>query len=152
MLNGETAHVLYPDFVIWNKITIELKAVPHRSGTMKNVGILRRKVGGRQENKKRQKESESMDEKTKEMIAIGASVGAHCQPCLEYHVAKGRDVGLTDDEIREAIGVGHMVEKGSMAAMKQFSTGILDAPAKPASSGGCCCPGSAPAKKSGCCC
>jgi len=97
-----------------------------------------------------QKESESMDEKTKEMIAIGASVGAHCQPCLEYHVTKGREVGLTDDEIREAIGVGHMVEKGSMAAMKQFSTGILDVPTKPAS-GGCCCPGSAPAKKSGCC-
>lgn len=79
-----------------------------------------------------------MDEKTKELIAIGASVGAHCQPCLEYHVAKGREAGLTDDEIREAIAVGHMVEKGAMAAMKQFSSGILDAPAKPAASGGCC--------------
>ncbi len=93
-----------------------------------------------------------MDEKTREMIAIGASVGAHCQPCLEYHVTKGRDVGLTDDEIREAIAVGHMVEKGSMAAMKQFSAAILDAPARPATPGGCCCPGSAPTKKSGCCC
>ena len=27
-----------------------------------------------------------MDERTKELIAIGASVGAHCQPCLTYHV------------------------------------------------------------------
>jgi len=90
-----------------------------------------------------------MDEKTKEMIAIGASVSAHCQPCLEYHVGKAREVGLNDDEIREAIAVGHMVEKGAMASMKQFSAGILDAPAKPASSGGCCSGGNA---KKGCCC
>jgi GxxExxY protein len=30
LFDGETAHTLYPDFVIWNKITIELKAVPRR--------------------------------------------------------------------------------------------------------------------------
>ncbi len=90
-----------------------------------------------------------MDEKTKEMIAVGASVGAHCQPCLEYHVNKAREAGLTDEEIREAIAVGHMVEKGAMAAMKQYSSGILEAPPRQQPSGGCC-PGGAPEKK-GCC-
>lgn len=90
-----------------------------------------------------------MNEKVKELIAVGASVGAHCQPCLEYHVNKAREAGLTDDEIREAITVGHMVEKGAMAAMKQFSAGIFDAaPQQPASGG--CCPGGG-AKKGGCC-
>ena len=29
-----------------------------------------------------------LDERTKELIAIGASVCAHCQPCLTYHVNK----------------------------------------------------------------
>jgi len=33
-----------------------------------------------------------MDEKTKELIAIGASVGAHCQPCLAWH-EKARELG-----------------------------------------------------------
>ena len=33
-----------------------------------------------------------MDEKTKELIAIGASVSAHCQPCLTYHVAKAKEL------------------------------------------------------------
>ena len=89
-----------------------------------------------------------MDEKTKEMIAIGTSVGAHCQPCLEYHVNKAREAGLTDDEIREAIAVGHMVEKGAMSAMRQFSVGILDAESEQPAGG--CCPGGAD-KKSGCC-
>jgi AhpD family alkylhydroperoxidase len=79
-----------------------------------------------------------MDEKTKELIAVGASVGAHCQPCLTYHVAKAKELGIAEDEIREAIAVGHMVEKGAMAAMKQFSAEIFDAGATPASE---CCPG-----------
>ncbi len=66
-----------------------------------------------------------MDEKTKELIAIGAAVGAHCQPCLTHHVAKAKEAGLTDDEISEAIRIGHMVEKGAMSAMREFSNGIL---------------------------
>ena len=89
-----------------------------------------------------------MDEKTKEMIAIGTSVGAHCQPCLEYHVNKAREVGLTDDEIREAIAVGHRVEKGAMSAMKHFSASVLDAESEQPA-GGCCPDGTD--KKSGCC-
>ena len=68
-----------------------------------------------------------MDERTKELIAIGASVGAHCQPCLTYHVEKARELGIDDEEIRVAIETGHMVEKGAMSAMKKFSASILDA-------------------------
>ncbi|MHB9097907.1 MAG: sigma-70 family RNA polymerase sigma factor [Syntrophales bacterium] len=29
-----------------------------------------------------------MDERTKKLIAVGASVGANCHPCLEYHVGR----------------------------------------------------------------
>ena len=65
-----------------------------------------------------------MDKTTQELIAIGASVCAHCQPCLTYHVAKGRELGLTDDDIRAAIAVGHQVDKGSMTAMRDFSNGL----------------------------
>ena len=66
-----------------------------------------------------------MDEKTKELIAIGASVGAHCQPCLTYHVAKARELGIDSESIRVAIETGHMVEKGAMSAMKKFSSEVL---------------------------
>jgi AhpD family alkylhydroperoxidase len=67
-----------------------------------------------------------MDERTKELIAIGASVGAHCQPCLTYHVEKAREPGIGFDEIRIAIKTGHMVEKGAMSAMKKFTADIID--------------------------
>lgn len=69
-----------------------------------------------------------MDERTKELIAIGASVGAHCQPCLTYHVEKARELGIGDEEIRAAIETGHTVEKGAMSAMRKFSAGILNTP------------------------
>ncbi len=67
----------------------------------------------------------TMDERTKELIAIGASVGAHCQPCLTWHVQKARELDIDDEEIKSAIEMGHMVEKGAMSAMRKFSTYIL---------------------------
>ncbi|HRU94499.1 MAG TPA: carboxymuconolactone decarboxylase family protein [Anaerolineae bacterium] len=89
-----------------------------------------------------------MDEKTKELIAVGASVAAHCQPCRTYHVAKAKEPGIGENEIREAIAVGHRVEKGAMAAMKQFSAAIFDAGVTPASE---CCPGGKAKGNNKCC-
>lgn len=77
-----------------------------------------------------------MDEKTKELIAIGASIGAHCQPCLTYHVTKAREMGIDDDAIRTAIETGHMVEKGAMSAMRKFSADIMS-PQPEAEAGSC---------------
>jgi len=88
-----------------------------------------------------------MDEKTKELIAIGASIGAHCQPCLTYHVAKAKEMGIGEREIREAVVVGHMVEKGAMSAMRQFAAGIFESPAG-ATAG---CRGDGKSKGKGCC-
>jgi AhpD family alkylhydroperoxidase len=76
-----------------------------------------------------------MDEKTKELVVIGASVGAHCQPCLSWHVEKAREMGIDDGEIRAVIDTGHMVEKGAMSAMRKFSATVLETPR----SGGCGC-------------
>lgn len=70
---------------------------------------------------------ELTDDQLKELIAIGASVGAHCQPCLTYHVSKARELGLDGELIRVALDMGHTVEKGSMAAMREFTKGVLDA-------------------------
>ena len=82
-----------------------------------------------------------MDEKTKELIAIEASIAGHCQPCLIYHVNKAKVLGLEDAEIREAISVGQMVEKGALSAMRKFSDGVFDAPAQETPD--CCAGGSA---------
>lgn len=65
-----------------------------------------------------------MDDKVKERIAIGASVSAHCQPCLAYHVSKARELGMSEDVIRNAIEIGFMVEKGAGNAMRKQTAEI----------------------------
>ena len=85
-----------------------------------------------------------MDERTKELIAIGASVGAHCQPCLTYHVEKAREMGIGDDDILAAIDTGHMVEKGAMSAMRKFSAVVVAT--SPSGNYGCSTDDSAPPK------
>ena len=89
-----------------------------------------------------------MEEKTKELIAIGASVGAHCQPCLSYHVNKAKELGIDEAEIREAIKVGQMVEKGALSAMRTFADGVFDGPVQKAPA---CCAGGAAEGGKNCC-
>ena len=69
-----------------------------------------------------------MDDITKKLISIGASVRAHCQPCVTYHVAKAKELGIGDAEILEAVAVGQMVERGAGAAMRDFTKGLLEKP------------------------
>lgn len=65
-----------------------------------------------------------MDNKTKELIAIGASISANCQPCLEYHTNKAREYGLTEAEIKEAIEVGTLVRRGAAVKMDKFAASL----------------------------
>jgi len=74
-----------------------------------------------------------MDEKIKELIAVGAAVAGQCQPCLTYHVGRAKDLGADTSEIREAMDVGHKVEQGAMATMQDFSKEILGEPVSRAS-------------------
>ena len=62
-----------------------------------------------------------MDEKTKELIAIGASISGHCQPCLKYHIEQAVKLGVSLEEINTAIAVGKTVEKGAFKAMDNFA-------------------------------
>lgn len=47
----------------------------------------------------------TLDLKTKELIAIAASAVAKCEGCLEGHIRKAIELGLTRDEISDALVV-----------------------------------------------
>jgi len=47
----------------------------------------------------------------RELAAIGASLASNCIPCIKYHVQKGREAGLTEEEMAEAIEVADAVRK-----------------------------------------
>lgn len=47
----------------------------------------------------------SIDRKTKELIAIAASLGLRCQGCLDGHIKKALKFGATPEEISESISI-----------------------------------------------
>ncbi len=92
-----------------------------------------------------------MDDKTRELIAIGASITAHCQPCLTYHLGKARELGIDEQEIREAVAVGQKVEKGSMSAMRDFTQQSLDSLAQDPQNNSAPCTGKTQPNGKSCC-
>ena len=85
-----------------------------------------------------------MDERTKKLIAVGASVGANCYPCLEYHIGKAQELGIEFSEIREAVEVAKAVRGGATAGIDRLALKLLGDGAPGRSAEGrecsCCCP------------
>ncbi len=58
-----------------------------------------------------------LSDKVKELVAVGASITANCQPCLRHHVEKALGFGADPEEVRAAVEVGKRVRKGASAKM-----------------------------------
>ena len=66
-----------------------------------------------------------MDEQTKKLIAVGASVGANCHPCLEHHVGKALEFGIDRNEIMEAINIAKAVRQGAASSMDKLAMTLI---------------------------
>ena len=81
-----------------------------------------------------------MDPKTRELIAIAASVVAKCQPCLDYHVEEARKARASDSDMRNAVSIARMVRKAGNDNMDQYTDERLGATApEPPAPSACCC-------------
>ena len=69
----------------------------------------------------------NLDNRILELIAIGASVAANCQSCLEYNVGKALEFGADSQQIAEAIEVGKRVRRGAASNMDKFALGLNSA-------------------------
>jgi AhpD family alkylhydroperoxidase len=65
-----------------------------------------------------------MDEKVKKLIAVGASVSANCQPCLQFHAGKAVETGANEQEIKDAIEIGKMVRQGAASNVDKFASSL----------------------------
>lgn len=66
-----------------------------------------------------------MDDRTKKLIAVGASVGANCHPCLEHHVAAALEAGIDRDDLWMAVEVGKAVRNGAAASMDKLALHLV---------------------------
>ena len=67
-----------------------------------------------------------LSDKTRELIAIGASITATCQPCRQFHADKALQLGADSEEVASAIEIGSQVRQGSAAKMDAFSSRRVD--------------------------
>lgn len=51
-----------------------------------------------------------LEQREKELAAIGASIGANCRPCIEHHLPAGREAGLSESELAEAVATAHSIQ------------------------------------------
>ena len=68
----------------------------------------------------------SLDRKTKELIAIAASLAAKCQGCLEGHLRKARKFGATREEISESIAIAIGVNAAAIVDQTDMAAEAID--------------------------
>jgi AhpD family alkylhydroperoxidase len=85
-----------------------------------------------------------MTEQIKELIALGAAIGASCEPCFKFHYDKARKLGLTDAAMREAARIGEAVKAASAKNIIALADRMLGVD-EPIATATACCGGSAKA-------
>jgi 4-carboxymuconolactone decarboxylase len=50
-----------------------------------------------------------LEQRDKELAAIGASIGCNCRPCIEYHMPAGRKAGLSEADLADAVATARAV-------------------------------------------
>lgn len=82
-----------------------------------------------------------LDDRIIRLIAVGASITANCQPCLEVNFTKAQENGTDEQEIAEAIEIGKMVRRGAASKMDMFASDLVNLVASSAAGadGGCEC-------------
>ncbi len=67
-----------------------------------------------------------LDRKTKELVAIAASLAAKCQGCLEGHIRKALKFGATREEISESIAIAIGVNAAAIVDLTDIAADNLD--------------------------
>ncbi len=66
-----------------------------------------------------------MDERMKELVAMGASAAANCHPCMDYHLAQCDRLGIDREDVAAAVAVGLTVNHGAEKAIRKKARELL---------------------------
>ncbi|MCX6122313.1 MAG: carboxymuconolactone decarboxylase family protein [Ignavibacteriales bacterium] len=70
-------------------------------------------------------QSSIMNTQIRELIAIGASIGGNCLPCLRYHFAEAMKAGCNIDDVSEAIALSKKVKERPIADIYKLADELL---------------------------
>jgi AhpD family alkylhydroperoxidase len=66
-----------------------------------------------------------VDARTKELVAIGASIAGRCQPCFRHHLSKARELGVAAEDIQEAVNLGARISEVGGQQMIDFANAVI---------------------------
>lgn len=69
----------------------------------------------------------ALEPKDKELVAIGASIGALCRPCIDHHIPAGRNAGLVEPEIVRAVEVAEATHRVAVELLFRSARDLLHA-------------------------
>ena len=61
-----------------------------------------------------------MDRKTKELVGIAAAIAGHCQKCFDYHLGEAGKLGVTKEDITEAVELAQAIRQAGAKSMDGF--------------------------------
>ncbi len=61
-----------------------------------------------------------MDERTKELVGIAASISGHCRPCFLYHFKHAKALGMPMEDITEVIEFARNISEAGDKGMHEF--------------------------------
>ncbi len=75
-----------------------------------------------------------------ELVAIGAAIGANCEPCFKFHYDQARKLGVSDLDMRYAVDLAQKVKDTPARNMLALAERFLGAatPDTAAKAGACC--------------
>ena len=71
-----------------------------------------------------------------ELVALGAAIASNCEPCFRYHHRKAVELGISQDDMVQAVNVALKVKEQQAKAMVSLAQKLLVPEAT--KSGGCC--------------
>lgn len=83
----------------------------------------------------------ALNDREKELVAIGAAIGSNCIPCVEYHFPKAAEAGLSPDEIKAALDLADTIKRVPAKKVIQVARELVEgnACASRQDGGGSCC-------------
>ena len=81
-----------------------------------------------------------MEERMKELVAIGASAAVNCHPCLAHHLAECDRLGIDRAEVKMAAEIGMTVNRGAASKTRDHTQALLGTEgSRKGASSGCGC-------------
>jgi 4-carboxymuconolactone decarboxylase len=85
-----------------------------------------------------------LNDRERELVALGAAIASNCFQCIEFHIPESRKAGLTDVQIKEAVHIADRVRRVPARAVLEAALARIKESPNPlaeAAGTGCGCTG-----------